>query len=131
MGEYIEREKVYHKLTGVCDGYCHAKMCKFTEYMLEEIEDIPAVDLQPVNSWFKTSENLDKLQDHYYYLVTHPAYKTPIKAKYHDDIGGYFEFPYYPVPNEFTDPILGECKIKYFMELPEMPDDYEEVDSVD
>ena len=45
MNDYIEREKVYHKLTGVCDGYCHAKMCKFTEYMLEEIEDIPAVDV--------------------------------------------------------------------------------------
>ena len=51
MAEFIEREKVYHKLTGVCDGYCHAKMCKFTEYMLEEIEDIPTADVQPVRKW--------------------------------------------------------------------------------
>ena len=48
MAEYIEREKVYHKLTGVCDGYCHGKMCKYTEYMLEEIEDIPTADVKSV-----------------------------------------------------------------------------------
>lgn len=81
--------------------------------------------------WLKTSENLDKLQDHYFYLVTHPDFGTPLKAKYHNDMGGYFEFPYYPVDMEFVDPIFGECKCKYFMELPEMPDDYEEVDSID
>ena len=58
MAEYIEREKVYHKLTGVCDGYCHGKMCKYTEYMLEEIEDIPAADVQPVKRgfWRKTND---------------------------------------------------------------------------
>ena len=58
MAEYIEREKVYHKLTGVCDGYCHGKMCKYTEYMLEEIEDIPTADVQPVRRgrWIITDD---------------------------------------------------------------------------
>lgn len=76
--------------------------------------------------WLKTSENLDKLKDHYFYLVTHPDFGTPLKAKYHDDLGGYFEFPYYPVDMEFVNPIFGKCVCKYFMEMPDMPEDYTE-----
>ena len=30
------------------------------------------------------------------------------------------------VPIEYVNPILGKSKIKYFMPLPEMPDDYKE-----
>lgn len=125
MAEYIRREDYCEENCGKenREGYKTCTNCGML--------NVPSADVQPANPWLKTSENLDKLEDHYYYLVTHPAYKTPIKAKYHDDMGGYFEFPHYPVVSEFTDQILGECKIKYFMELPEMPDDYEEVDSVD
>lgn len=31
------------------------------------------------------------LKDHFYYLVTHKGYETPIRAKWHNDIGGHFE----------------------------------------
>ena len=76
--------------------------------------------------WLKTSENQDKLQDHYFYLVTHVDYGTPMKAKYHDDIGGFFEIFSRGTFTEFINPILYPCKCKYFMELPEMPEDYKE-----
>ena len=76
--------------------------------------------------WLKTSENQDKLQDHYFYLVTHSDFGTPLKAKFHDDLGGYFEFRGYDIDNEFVDPIFRDSKCKYFMELPEMPEDYKE-----
>ena len=79
-------------------------------------------------NWLKTSENQDKLKDHYFYLVTHTDYGTPMKAKYHDDIGGYFEIFNRGTFTEFINPIFYPCKCKYFMELPEMPDDYKEVD---
>lgn len=82
-------------------------------------EDIKAA------GWLRTKDNLDKLQDHYFYLVTHPKYRTPIKAKYHDDAGGHFSFPHYPDGIVFVDPIFrDECECKYFMELPDMPYDY-------
>lgn len=78
--------------------------------------------------WLKTSENQDKLQDHYFYLVTHADYGTPMKAKYHDDMCGYFEIKSSDkkIPVEYVDPILSKSKIKYFMPMPEMPDDYKE-----
>ena len=31
------------------------------------------------------------LIDHYYYLVTHSKYGTPMKAKWHDEMGGIWE----------------------------------------
>lgn len=80
--------------------------------------------------WLKTSENQDKLIDHYFYLVTHCDYGTPMKAKYHDDAGGYFELLTYECGKfcEFINPIFQHsCRCKYFMPLPEMPDDYKEV----
>lgn len=77
--------------------------------------------------WHRLPDNKTALVDHYFYLVTHADYGTPMKAKYHDDLGGYFEIMNKKnVPVEYVDPILGESKIKYFMSLPEMPDDYKE-----
>ena len=52
----------------------------------------------------------------------------PMKAKYHDDMGGIFEIFGGSRFTEFINPILYPCKCKYFMELPEMPDDYKEED---
>ena len=76
--------------------------------------------------WLLISENIDKLKDHYFYLVTHKDYGTPMKAKYHDDLGGYFELINYKRETEYINQILGESKCKYFMEMPEMPNDYKE-----
>lgn len=79
-------------------------------------------------TWYRLPDNAILLVDHYFYLVTHADYGTPMKAKYHDDIGGYFEIVSgdKKIPAEYIDPILDNSKIKYFMPLPEMPDDYKE-----
>lgn len=90
------------------------------------VEDLEKKVYEPEN-WLKVSENLDKLEDHYFYLVTHADYGTPMKAKYHDDMGGYFEIMSKKgVPIEYVNPIFAKRKIKYFSPLPEMPDDYKE-----
>ena len=78
--------------------------------------------------WLRTSENQDKLIDHYFYLVTHPDYGTPMKAKYHDDLGGYFEIVSGKKESIYVNPIFVKCKCKYFMPTPEMPDYYKEVE---
>ena len=76
--------------------------------------------------WLEVSEHADELEDHYFYLVTHADFGTPMKAKYHNDMGGYFEIKSSDkkIPVEYVNPIIGESKIKYFMLLPEMPEDY-------
>lgn len=78
-------------------------------------------------TWYKTEDNQNMLIDHYFYLVTHPDYGTPMKAKYHDDLGGYFEIVSGKKESIYITPIFGKCKCKYFMPMPEMPDDYKEV----
>ena len=78
-------------------------------------------------TWYRLPDNEILLVDHYFYLVTHADYGTPMKAKYHDDMGGYFEIMSKKnVPVEYVNQILGKSKIKYFMPMPEMPDDYKE-----
>ena len=79
-------------------------------------------------TWYRLPDNKELLVDHYFYLVTHVDYGTPMKAKYHSDMGGYFEIMNKKdVPVEYVDPILSKSKIKYFMPMPEMPDDYKEL----
>ena len=42
--------------------------------------------------WHKMDwENPSGLVDHCYYLITHKGYKTPLKAKWHNEMGGCFE----------------------------------------
>ena len=89
------------------------------------VEDLEKKVYEP-DCWLEVSEHLDELEDHYFYLVTHADFGTPMKAKYHDDMGGYFEIKSSDkkIPVEYVNPIIGESKIKYFMPLPEMPEDY-------
>lgn len=45
-----------------------------------------------MDRWHKMDWNdISQLQDHYYYLVTHKNYKTPMKAKWHSENGGCWE----------------------------------------
>ena len=32
--------------------------------------------------------DISQFKDHYYYLVTHTKYETPMKAKWHNEMGG-------------------------------------------
>ena len=78
-------------------------------------------------NWHRLPDDESVLVDHWFYLVTHADYGTPMKAKYHDDLGGYFEIMNKKdVPVEYIDPMIGKSKIKYFAPMPVMPDDYKE-----
>lgn len=46
-----------------------------------------------MNGWhaFDKDDPGPELQDHHYYLVTHTDYKTPMKAKWHSELGGGWE----------------------------------------
>lgn len=49
MDEYVNKEDVIKMLTTEnCDKYCHAQMCKFCEYMIDDIEAMKVADVQPV-----------------------------------------------------------------------------------
>ena len=47
--------------------------------------------LQPFKIWHNLPDTADLLKDHYFYLVAHKDYKTPMKAKYHADGLSHFE----------------------------------------
>ena len=41
------------------------------------------------SEWHKMDwEDTSQLQDHYFYLVTYRGLKTPMKAKWHAEMGG-------------------------------------------
>lgn len=85
-----------------------------------------------VPAWKNVDACRDELKDHYFYLVLDRRFGTPMKAKYHDDMGGYFEIVS-ALPNELGwidnvylfDGEYGEPRnIDWFMELPEVKFDY-------
>lgn len=67
------------------------------------------------------------LEDHYFYLVAHKKFATPMKAKYHDD-GDLRCFQIMSVSNDictrhnFDDVYPWDNDITHFMDLPDMPD---------
>lgn len=73
----------------------------------------------------------DRLKDHYFYLVAHKKFATPMKAKYHDD-GGMRCFQIMSLSNDirtrhnFDDVYPWDDSITHWMELPDLP----EVESV-
>lgn len=47
MAEYVTKEDVIELLTTeTCDKYCHAQMCKFSEYMIDDIEAMKSANVQ-------------------------------------------------------------------------------------
>lgn len=62
-------------------------------------------------------EDDPRLKDHHYYLVTHTAYSTPMKAKYHDDVP-HFEIMGVSVKNTDT-AYFWEKTVTAWMDLPE------------
>lgn len=71
--------------------------------------------------WFED----DRLQDHYFYLVAHKKFATPMKAKYHDD-GGMRHFQIMSASNDictrhnFDDVYSWDDSITHWMELPDL-----------
>lgn len=57
------------------------------------------------------------LKDHYWYLIAHKDYGTPMKAKYHSDCP---HFTFFDANGERAT-YLFENKITHYMELPDIP----------
>lgn len=72
--------------------------------------------------WHKFDrENHNALQDHYYYLVTHKDYATPMKAKWHEGCDEHWEiFVGMGRPNEIVYTWDKDCKVIAWMEMPEI-----------
>ena len=77
------------------------------------------------SEWHKMDwEDTSQLQDHYFYLVTYRGLKTPMKAKWHAEMGGCWEvrgIPYlkklsieYWYPWEENNPIIA------WMDIPDI-----------
>lgn len=75
-----------------------------------DIEEMPTI-----NQWIPWKEFDGRLKDHYFYLVTHRAYATPMKAKYHIDMDC-FEIINAPHTRVYT----WDDLITAWMDLPEV-----------
>ena len=67
--------------------------------------------------WFSIDRE-EMLEDHNFYLIAHKEYKTPMKAKYHQDCMPHFTFS---VCGKEEYAYLYEGKITHFMFLPDLP----------
>lgn len=87
---------------------------------IDENGDVKIELLRPQGEWIPI-EKEDDLIDHYWYLVAHEDYKTPIKAKYHSDVP-HFTFS---ANGEEHASYIFEGKITHYMDLPELPKEAE------
>ena len=70
-------------------------------------------------TWHKMPDDENLLEDHYWYLIAHRDFATPMKAKYHGEPFPYFEM-YYEGGRCVS--YLYDGAVKYWTELPEMPE---------
>ena len=70
-------------------------------------------------------ETIETLQDHYYYLVAHKDFTTPMKAKYHNDSFKHFEVFSFKSSQISYIFLNSTDDITHFMELPELPKEEE------
>lgn len=76
--------------------------------------------------WISVDDALP--EDHDFVLIAHKDYGTPMKAIFHDDLGGYFEFV--TMQGKKNSVYLFEAKfhektITHWMELPALPENTE------
>lgn len=93
---------------------------------IHDVRNLADILADMVPAWKNVDACQNELKDHSFYLVLHKDFATPMKAKYHDDMGGYFEVVSVtkPVDIDFINPILSERNINWFMEMPEANFDY-------
>lgn len=93
---------------------------------LHDVRSLADILANMVPTWKNVDACRDELKDHYFYLVLDKRFGTPMKAKYHDDMGGYFELVSLVKPRDtiFIDQWFGERDIDWFMEMPEAGFDY-------
>ena len=89
---------------------------------------IKALEERPKGKWITIEAGEDLLIDHYWYLIVHKDFKTPMKALYHSDCP---HFTFFYERGEGCS-YLFEDKITHYMDLPDIPivveecDDYKE-----
>lgn len=75
------------------------------------------------NSWHKLPDTENMLQDHYFYLVRHIEFGTPMKAKFHADGEPHFEI--YGCNHGAGKMIVYEHEfgnhITHWMDMPDLP----------
>lgn len=103
--------------TGLC--YKENDYNSFPDRCGDFISD-KTLEEKPTGEWIPI-EKEDDLIDHYWYLVVHEDYKTPIKAKYHSDVP---HFTFSANGKEHASYIF-EGKITHYMDLPELPKEVE------
>lgn len=85
-----------------------------------------APTIEPKAEWIPINEETIKiLQDHHYYLVAHKDFKTPMKAKYHNDSFKHFEVFSFKSSQISYIFLNSTDDITHFMELPELPKEEE------
>ena len=81
----------------------------------------PVYSTRPQGDWITIEAGEDLLKDHYWYLIAHKDYGTPMKAKYHSDCP---HFTFFDARGERAT-YLFEDKITHYMELPDIPKEAE------
>ena len=73
------------------------------------------------SNWHKYPSDDDSLlKDHYFYLVTHKDFGTPMKAKYHSDVEEFEVYIGGINNNEYWQPWDPDNPIIAWMELPDI-----------
>ena len=89
------------------------------DWIMSAIDNAPTVE-ERLQEWITIEAGENSLEDHYWYLIVHKDYETPMKAKYHDDCTPHFTF--YDAKGERAT-YLFEDKITHYMKLPEFPEE--------
>ena len=93
---------------------------------LHDVRTLADILADMVPAWKSVDACRDELKDHYFYLVLDRRFGTPMKAKYHDDMGGYFQVVSLVNACDvvFIGQLFEERDIGWFMEIPEANFDY-------
>lgn len=112
------------KLLNQIERHCINDEVLYKADVIEIIDNAPTVESKakwiPINE-----ETIETLQDHYYYLVAHKDFTTPMKAKYHNDSFKHFEVFSFKSSQISYIFLNSTDDITHFMELPELPKEEE------
>lgn len=104
-------ENTYHRFI---NGFAN----EYDSVLIEQLfKNGKALEERPQGEWITIEAGEDSLEDHYWYLIAHKDYGTPMKAKYHSDCP---HFTFFDANGERAT-YLFENKITHYMELPDIP----------
>lgn len=120
--DLISREALKKEFDDKCAYEC--AICKYAKDFApcKLIDNAPTVlhdnySMGYQDGWITIEAGESLLKDHYWYLIAHKDYGTPIKAIYHSDCP---HFSFFTTNGERTS-YLFEDKITHYMELPDIP----------